>query len=161
MSEDVPTLRPWQRWLFVFAMLGGGLTMLWLGLSEFIALVGDLRTLPPVVIVTTDMAAFVPLGFGIAAGGLLGVFPPPQASIAGRPRRSRPKKGELDRQQIVVLTMLVCLLAYPVLAIALRVVTDTMLTRRGYAQQIVDPGFRAHYLTIRWTRTAGSRQPPG
>ena len=163
MSDDaVPQLRPWQRWLFVVATMAGGAAMLAIGISESAQLLHDLRTLPPVLFVTTDIAAFLPLGVGIAAIGLLRIFPPALAkqrrARAGPAARGSRRKARLDLGQWVVATNLVCLLLYPVLVLVLRLTTDSYLSNRGYQQAIVDPGFRAAYLTIRWARRASA--PP-
>lgn len=153
MSDDaIPTIKPWQLWLAAIAVLALGAAMLAIGVWELTTLIRDLRTLPPVVVVTTDIAGFLPLGVAALALGLFFAFPPATANIAGRPRVAKLPQAGLNRSKLLIVTLLVCLLLYPVLAVTLRVVTDNMLSARGYTQAIVDPGFRSSYLTIRWTR---------
>lgn len=155
MTEvEHPQLTSWQRWLFVLCTAGLGLTMLAIGVSEFRALLGDLRALPPQITVSSAMAGFVPLGLGILAISLLGVFPPAAAQAARRAGRKPPP----DIGRPVVIAVLVCLLLYPALALTLRAVTSSKLESRGYRQATIDQGFRSSFTITRWTR-ANPTQP--
>lgn len=138
----------WKRKAFGAGLLAFGIAMALYGLWEFISLLIAVGDGGRVVIVSMDMAGFVPLGIAIATFGLVPFFPPP---AAGR-RRDRPRP---DIAAVAVIACLASLILFPVLVLALRTGTDAVMTRRGYVQQIVDQGFHSHYLIVRWQKPEG------
>ena len=122
------------------------------------ALIGALRTLPPVVEIDSGLIGLGLMGLAIAGFGTLALAPPAAtAATRARTRRADPRGSWA---QGVVLFGLGCLILFPLLTIALRVGTADYLGSRGYRREIVNPGFHARFMTIRWSRS-GTNRPSG
>jgi hypothetical protein len=149
MNEGMPEGQwaPWKRKAFGAGLLACGLLMALYGLWEFVSLLIALGGDRQVVVVSMDMAGFVPLGIAIATFGLVPFFSPP-APKSGRGRGRPP----VDIAAVAVIACLASLVLFPVLVFALRATTNAVLTRRGYVQHVVDQGFHSHYLIVRWQK---------
>ena len=134
----VPPLKPWQRGLYDVLAIAGGGGMIVAGIVQCAALLRALRALPSVVVVDTGSVGLLLMGIGIVGFGTLAIAPP-SADIGKRSRTSS-RGRRLDRAQMVVMLGV------------LRVGTADYLQARGYRREIVDPGFHARFLSIRWSR---------
>ena len=152
MSGDVPTWKPWYRWVGSGALLALGLVSLALAVHDAVRLIDDLRRLPPVITIGTGMAAMLPLGVGMLGAALFILFPPVLVEQRRRARGEPPRKGTLKRTKVFVIGLLVCLLLYPILSVSLRAGTGSYLEARGYTAQAADQRLRGRSSTLTWTR---------
>ncbi len=142
MNADPEGMSLRVRHLLAAGFLVSGATLLAFGLSDLWTLIDAIRSEKPVIIVSTLLAGFIPLGLCIASVGVM--------AFVLRPQPNRPPRRRAARYFVAL--WIACLIAYPLGSFALTTTTQQILQGRGYQSTTIDQGFRSHYAITEWRK---------